>query len=76
MTTKTQMRTVVILIFMSVVSSLLSQGQSIPIDESLTPARTYHLLREDDDRSFLAMVDWELGSLIAVRSRFRTEEPW
>jgi len=48
------MRTVVILIVMSFVSSLLSQGQSIPIDESPTPARTYHLLREDDDWSFLA----------------------
>ena len=58
MTRKTQMRTVVILIVMSFVSSLLSQGQSIPIAEPPTPARTYHLLREDDDWSFLAMVDW------------------
>ena len=39
---------------MSFVSSLLSQGQSIPIAELPTPARTYHLLREDDDWSFLA----------------------
>src|SRR6266699_1338972 len=53
MTRKTQMRTVVILIVLSSVSSLLSQGQSIPINESPTPARTYHLLREDDDWSFL-----------------------
>src|ERR1700721_48805 len=54
MTRKTQMRTVVILIVMSSLSSLLSQGQSIPIAEPPTPARTYHLLREDDDWSFLA----------------------
>src|SRR5258708_2202670 len=51
---KTWMRTVVILIVLSFVGSLLSQGQSIPTDESPTPARTYHLLREDDDWSFLA----------------------
>ena len=24
----------------------------------------------------VSMVDWELGSLVAVRSRFRTEELW
>src|SRR6266702_1593469 len=48
------MRPVVIWIVMSLVSSLLSQGQSIPINESPPPARTYHLLREDDDWSFLA----------------------
>jgi hypothetical protein len=46
------MRIVVICIFMSVVSSLLSQGQSI--NESPHPARTYHLLREDDDWRFLS----------------------
>src|SRR6201981_488061 len=50
---KTQMRRVVILIVLSTVGSLLSQGQSIPTNES-APARTYHLLREDDDWSFLA----------------------
>src|SRR5580658_11072255 len=54
MTTKAQMRTVLILIVMSCVSSLLSQGQSIPNNESPPPAPTYHLLREDDDWSFLA----------------------
>src|SRR5579859_7990888 len=54
MTRTTQTRTVVILIVMSSVSSLLSQGQSIPTDESPPPALTYHLLREDDDSSFLA----------------------
>src|SRR5260370_7808289 len=51
---KTQIRTPVTLMVMSFVSSLLSQGQSIPIAENPTPARTYHLLREDDDWSFLA----------------------
>src|SRR5258706_71534 len=54
MTRKTQTRTVVILIVLSAVGSLLSQGQSIPIDESPLPQPTYHLLREDDDWSFLA----------------------
>jgi Alginate export len=54
MTTKTQMRTVLILIVMSSVSSLFSQGQSIPTNESPPPARIYHLFREDDDWSFLA----------------------
>jgi hypothetical protein len=48
------MRSAVIWFVMSFVSSLLSQGQSIAINESLHPARTYHLLREDDDWSFLA----------------------
>ena len=48
------MRTIVIWIIMCFVSSLLSQAQSIPIDESPTPARTYHMLREDDDWGFLA----------------------
>jgi len=54
MTRKTQIRAVLIWIALSSVSSLLSQGQSIPINESPPPARTYHLLREDDDWSFLA----------------------
>src|SRR5882757_5180955 len=54
LTMTTQMRTVVILIVLSSVGSLHSQGQSIPIDESPPPARTYHLLREEDDWSFLA----------------------
>ena len=48
------MRTVMILIVLSSVGSLLSQGQSIPTNEAPPPARTYHLLREDDDWSFLA----------------------
>jgi Alginate export len=51
---KTQMRTIVISIFLSSVSSLLSQGQSKLPNESPPPARTYHLLREDDDWTFLS----------------------
>src|SRR6202142_359043 len=47
------MRTALILIVLSSVSSLLSQGQSISINESTLPAPTFHLLREDDDWSFL-----------------------
>src|ERR1700722_12003088 len=54
MTRQTQMRTVVILIVLSSMGSLLSQGQSLPTDENPPPARTYHWLREDDDWSFLA----------------------
>jgi hypothetical protein len=54
MTINTQMRTVMISIVLSSVGSLLSQGQSIPTNESILPAPTYHLLREDDDWSFLA----------------------
>src|SRR5258708_336180 len=48
------MRTVVTLIVLSSAGSLFSQGQSIPINESTPPTPTYHLLREDDDGSFLA----------------------
>ncbi len=54
MTGKTQMRTVMILIVLSSVSSLLSQGQSIRINESPLAVPTYHLLREDDNWSVLA----------------------
>src|SRR5689334_10427099 len=54
MTMKTQIGKVVISIVMSFVSSLLSPGQSLPTNEPPPPARTYHLLREDDDWSFLA----------------------
>src|SRR5262249_39560836 len=54
MTTKTQIRTVMMLILLSSASSLFSQGQSIPTNEPAPPPRTYHLLREDDDWSFLA----------------------
>jgi Alginate export len=39
---------------MSFASPLVSRGQSAPTVESPEPARIYHLLREDDDWSFLA----------------------
>src|SRR5260370_30547100 len=73
MTRKPQIRTLVILIVSSSVSSLLSQGQSIPINESPPPARTYHLLREDDDWSFLAdpaerQDSWDPIKYIPLRS--------
>jgi hypothetical protein len=49
-----EMRAFAIVIVMLLANPLISQGQSIPIAEPSTPARTYHLLREDDDWSFLA----------------------
>lgn len=48
------MRRLLIFAVMSLASSLLSRGQSVPAAESAVPERTYHLLREDDDWSFLA----------------------
>src|SRR5260370_4436758 len=48
------MRTFAILMVMFFASPLFLQGQSIPPAESPPPARIYHLLREDDDWSFLA----------------------
>src|ERR1700757_3705798 len=48
------MRSFVILAVLSFASGLLSLAQSISASESPPPARTYHLLREDDDWSFLA----------------------
>src|SRR6201984_1214390 len=48
------MRTLMILMVLSLATPLLSRGQSVPTTESPAPARTYHLLREDDDWSFLA----------------------
>src|SRR5271170_4318481 len=48
------MRPVVICTFIFLASPLFAQGQSIPVDESSPPTRTYHLLREDDDWTFLA----------------------
>jgi hypothetical protein len=48
------MRTMVILMFMSFASPLVSQAQSVFTPESPAPARMYHLLREEDDWSFLA----------------------
>jgi hypothetical protein len=67
------MRTVVIWIVMFFVSSLLSQGQSVPINDSPPSARTYHLLREDDDWSFLAdpaerQDPWDRIKYIPLRS--------
>jgi Alginate export len=48
------MRTLTILMFVSFAIPRLSHAQSIPPAESPAPARVYHLLREDDDWSFLA----------------------
>jgi hypothetical protein len=48
------MRTMAIIMLLSFASPQLSRGQSVPTAESPTPARIYHLLREDDDWSFLA----------------------
>src|SRR4051812_29852690 len=49
------MRTLAIFIVLSVVTPLLLCGQSLPtVESSSAPARIYHLLREDDDWSFLA----------------------
>src|SRR3954470_5585346 len=47
------MRTIVIWIVICFASSLVSQGQA-PTNQSPPPTRNYHLLREDDDWSFLA----------------------
>ena len=48
------MRTLMILMVVSLATPSLSRGQSVPTVESPAPARIYHLLREDDDWSFLA----------------------
>ena len=48
------MRTLTILMVISFAIPRISQGQSFPTAESVAPARIYHLLREDDDWSFLA----------------------
>lgn len=48
------MRTLLILMVVSFAGLLLARGQSVPAAESPAPARIYHLLREDDDWSFLA----------------------
>jgi hypothetical protein len=42
------------MVFMSLWSPPLAHGQSTPAAESAAPARTYHLLREEDDWRFLA----------------------
>jgi hypothetical protein len=46
-----------ILMVVSLATPPLSRGQSVPTAESPAPARIYHLLREDDDWSFLADPD-------------------
>src|ERR1700675_2725325 len=51
--TKRYMRTLMILMAVSLARPPLSRGQSVPTAESPAPARIYHLLREDDDWSFL-----------------------
>jgi len=52
--TKRYMRTLLILMLVSFAGQLLARGQSVPTADSPAPARIYHLLREDDDWSFLA----------------------
>jgi Alginate export len=47
-------RTLLVVAVMSLAGSLLSRGQSVTSAEPPAQARTYHLLREDDDWSFLA----------------------
>ena len=49
-----EMRVFVVLIVMSLANPLILRSQSIPTAESAPPLRTYHLLRENDDWSFLA----------------------
>jgi hypothetical protein len=48
------MRTLMISIVVFLATQPLSRGQSVPAPESPATARIYHLLREDDDWSFLA----------------------
>jgi len=48
------MRTLMILMVVSLATPPLSRGQSVPTAESPAFARVYQLLREDDDWSFLA----------------------
>ncbi|HWY68827.1 MAG TPA: alginate export family protein [Terriglobales bacterium] len=48
------MRKLLVFVVTFLAGSQLSRGQPVPAAESRVPARTYHLLREDDDWSFLA----------------------
>jgi hypothetical protein len=48
------MRTLMIIMVVSLATPPLSRGQSVLTAESPAPARIYHLLREDDDWSFLS----------------------
>jgi hypothetical protein len=52
--TKRYMQTLMILLMVCLAMPPLARGQSVPAAESPAPARIYHLLREDDDWSFLA----------------------
>src|SRR5258705_12446035 len=72
------MRTLMILMVVSLATSPLSRGQSVPTAESPAPARVYHLLREDDDWSFLADPDerqefWDSIKYIRLR---RVRNDW
>jgi Alginate export len=49
-----EVRAFAILIVVLFASPPILRGQSTPTAESSAPSRTYHLLREDDDWSFLA----------------------
>jgi hypothetical protein len=71
-----------LILLMLLASAQASQAQSNPADESTAPARTYHLLREDDDWSFLAdpaasllafMAGALCGGLINVRHSGRMQ---
>src|SRR6266478_2913717 len=48
------MRTLLIFVVVFLAGSLISRGQPVPAAESPQSAPTYHLLREDDDGSFVA----------------------
>src|SRR6202158_5665428 len=66
------MRTLTILMVISFAIPALSRGQSVPTAESPAPVRVYHLLREDDDWSFLAdpaerREFWDLIKYIRLR---------
>src|SRR5882757_3585641 len=52
--TKRYMRMMMILMLLSFAIPVLSRGQSVPTSGPPAPARIYHLLREDDDWTFLA----------------------
>src|SRR5260370_31700956 len=52
--TKRYIRTLTILMVVSFAIPRVSHGKSVRTTESRAPARSYHLLREDDEWSFLA----------------------
>ena len=67
------MRTLVMLMIVSSVCALPAQGQSTSPNETTPPARTYHLLRENDDWTFLADPEqrqdlWDPIKYIPLRS--------